>query len=188
MQRKAFSKEVVTGTVDEKLLPPTCCSQQQALYQVPTTAMNLRAAFIRNNDHAKRILNCFHVKFLHDMARFTTAWTALCHLSALQCKTPEGTWRLVMDAPKQDMKLSFFSSAKCNIISKCYKVMETFANLLWSFILPPCVFAQGRSKNGSHVLLHDLFKIIFGKFDDEKALHAKDCAISGISISRRHQR
>lgn len=65
----------------------------------------------------------------------------LCELHALRGNSFEETWQLVLGSSKYGTGLSFFSSAKQDILGKGYTVVDSFGDHMPAFVHPSCFTA-----------------------------------------------
>lgn len=94
-------------------LPPDVCNKELAS-GIHRWQSAQHSAFICESHHSKSFSNDFHVKCLCNEAWFMRSWATFRDLGALLEEVSEKKLKLVMDADKQSLELSFASWAKCN--------------------------------------------------------------------------
>lgn len=83
----------------------------------------LQAAFIQDNQQVKWFFNESPVKLMHKMTWLVGAMGNLRKLGTLREKSLEETWQIVPESNRHSIGLSFFSSARRDILRKGYMVM-----------------------------------------------------------------
>lgn len=89
-----------------------------------------------------------------------------------------------MEVHKKGMGLSFFSSAKLNIIGKESTVMESFIDYLLCFFPHLCFTYLGRHAAVSNVSLHGLCQFVMSVFDGDHELQLRTCVTSELQLMK----
>lgn len=80
-------------------------------------------------------------------------------LGSLRVRSSRASWQWILKSSKLSNQLSFFSSAKRDILGKEHTVVESLADYMPDFLLLLCFTALERSVTVTHTSLADLLRV-----------------------------
>lgn len=108
----------------------------------------------------EKVFSVFHMEWLCDMYLFVGLSIMVWDLAPLRDETSEVTWKMVIQAKKQCLNLSFISLAKSDLMDKEIVTMQLFADRMALFVKSTCSIALQGSQIVTHMPLHDLPRFV----------------------------